>query len=43
MYGDLKEFKDLINKLMEAGRMLNHMIENPEKYLRKNTKSYRSN
>ena len=29
---------DLTNKAEEIGRMLNHMIENPEKYLRKEDK-----
>jgi four helix bundle protein len=30
--------KDLTKKVEEIGRMLNHMIENPEKYLRKHDK-----
>ena len=29
---------DLTNKVEEIGRMLNHLIENPEKYLRKEDK-----
>jgi len=28
-------YNDLINKSEEVGRMLNHMIENPEKYMPK--------
>ena len=27
-----EEYQDLINNLEEVGRMLNHMVENPEKY-----------
>lgn len=33
-YLDELIYKDLIAKSEEVGRMLNHMIENPEKYLR---------
>jgi len=29
---------DLLNKSKEIGKLLNHMIENPEKYTRKNLK-----
>jgi hypothetical protein len=28
-------YKDLFTRSEEVGRMLNHMVENPEKYLRK--------
>ena len=37
-YIDEKTAKDLTNKVEEIGRMLNHMIENPEKYLRNEDK-----
>jgi len=37
-YIDTDKCKDLIAKSEEVGRMLNHMIENPEKYLRKKEK-----
>lgn len=30
--------KDFLNKSIEIGKLLNYMIENPERYLRKNTK-----
>mgnify|MGYP003453615987 FL=1 len=30
--------EDLINRSQEIGRMLNHMIENPESYLRNTDK-----
>lgn len=33
-YIDKTTFEDLINRSSEIGRMLNHMIENPESYLR---------
>jgi len=33
-YIDKTTFEDLINRYREIGRMLNHMIENPESYLR---------
>jgi len=33
-YIDKTTFEDLINRSKEIGRMLNHMIENPESYLR---------
>jgi len=33
-YIDKTTFDDLINRYREIGRMLNHMIENPESYLR---------
>ncbi len=33
-YIDKTTFEDLINRSREIGRMLNHMIENPESYLR---------
>ncbi len=29
---------DLLNKSKEIGKLLNHMIENPEKYTRKNSR-----
>jgi len=32
-------YKDLILKSEEVGRMLNHMVENPEKYLRQKEKA----
>jgi four helix bundle protein len=31
-------YKDLLARSEEVGRMLNHMVENPEKYLRKEKK-----
>lgn len=34
-YVDDDKFKGLLTKSEEVGRMLNHMVENPEKYLRK--------
>ncbi len=37
-YIDNKIQKDLLNKSEEVGRLLNDMIENPEKYFRKNKK-----
>ena len=37
-YIDEKTKVDWTNKVEEIGRMLNHMIENPEKYLRKEDK-----
>ncbi len=37
-YIDEKIKKDLAAKIEEIGRMLNHMIENPEKYLRQEDK-----
>ena len=33
-----EEFDDLMNKSGEVGRLVNHMIENPNKYLRKKEK-----
>ena len=33
-----EKYNNFINKSEEIGRMLNHMIENPEKYLRQNEK-----
>ena len=33
-----ERYKDLIKKSEEVGRMLNHMIENPEKYLKQSEK-----
>jgi four helix bundle protein len=33
-YIDKKTVEDLLNRSQEVGRMLNHMIENPESYLR---------
>ncbi len=33
-YIDENMFEDLLNRSQEVGRMLNHMIENPENYLR---------
>ena len=33
-YIDKTVLEDLINRSQEVGRMLNHMIENPENYLR---------
>ena len=32
------QFKNLLEKSEEVGKLLNHMIENPEKYLRKKEK-----
>jgi four helix bundle protein len=32
-----EEYNDLINSSEEVGRMLNHMVENPEKFLPKNS------
>ena len=37
-YIDVKPYKNFIAKSEEAGRLLNHMIEYPEKYLRKTDK-----
>jgi len=37
-YINEKTKNDLTNKVEEIGRMLNHMIENPEKYLRNEDK-----
>ncbi len=37
-YIDVEKHKDLIAKSEEVGRMLNHMIENPKKYLRQKEK-----
>ena len=33
-YIDKTVLEDLISRSQEVGRMLNHMIENPENYLR---------
>jgi four helix bundle protein len=33
-----EQFKNLLEKSEEVGKLLNHMIENPEKYLRKKEK-----
>lgn len=33
-YIDKNTLEDLLNRSQEVGRMLNHMIENPESYLR---------
>ncbi len=35
-YISVKEYKELIIESEEVGRMLNHMIENPEKYRPRN-------
>ena len=32
----MKEYQELLDNLEEVGRMLNHMVENPEKYTPKN-------
>ena len=32
------QHKNLLNKSEEVGKMLNHMVENPEKYVRQNEK-----
>jgi four helix bundle protein len=32
------KYQDLLSKSEEVGRMLNHMVENPEKYLRQKEK-----
>ncbi len=32
------QFNSLLEKLEEVGKLLNHMIENPEKYIRKKDK-----
>ena len=37
-YIDKIKYKNFIERSEEIGRMLNHMIENPEKYLRKDEK-----
>jgi four helix bundle protein len=37
-YIDSENYKDLIAKSEEVGRLLNHMIENPENYLPKSRK-----
>jgi four helix bundle protein len=37
-YLELITYKDLLDKSEEVGKMLNHMIENPEKYRRSNEK-----
>ncbi|MCL6494264.1 MAG: four helix bundle protein [Ignavibacterium sp.] len=38
-YLNKNDYTNLINQSEEIGKLLNHMIENPEKYLRKNEKS----
>jgi four helix bundle protein len=37
-YVDEDRYNDLIKKSEEVGRMLNHMVENPEKYLKQSDK-----
>jgi four helix bundle protein len=37
-YIDLKIYEDLFRKAEEIGRLLNHMIEFPEKYLKQSDK-----
>ena len=37
-YMDETVYKDLISKSEEVGRMLNHMVEHPEKYVRQKEK-----
>jgi four helix bundle protein len=37
-YSDTTVYKDLIIKSEEVGRMLNHMVEHPEKYVRQKEK-----
>jgi four helix bundle protein len=37
-YIKLDSYKNLLTKSEEIGKLLNHMIENPEKYLRKSDK-----
>jgi four helix bundle protein len=37
-YLDETVYKDLISKSEEVGRMLNHMVEHPEKYVRQKEK-----
>ena len=37
-YIDDDKYKDLLAQSEEVGRMLNHMVENPEKYLRQEKK-----
>src|SRR5882757_8262728 len=37
-YVDDHEYKNLLTKSEEVGKMLNHMVENPEKYLRQKQK-----
>jgi four helix bundle protein len=37
-YIKLDSYKNLLAKSEEIGKLLNHMIENPEKYLRKSDK-----
>jgi four helix bundle protein len=31
-YISIEEYQDILDNLEEVGRMLNHMVENPEKY-----------
>ena len=38
-FPDEEKYDNYINRSEEIGRMLNHMIENPEKYVRQNEKS----
>ena len=38
-YMDETVYMNLIVKSEEVGRMLNHMVENPEKYVRQKEKS----
>lgn len=37
-YLEEKKFNELISQSEEVGRLLNHMVENPEKYVRKTEK-----
>ena len=37
-YLDESKYKDLLAQSEEVGRMLNHMVENPEKYVRQEKK-----
>lgn len=37
-YLDVTVYKDLISKSEEIGRMLNHMVDHPEKYVRQKVK-----
>jgi len=37
-YSDITAYQDLIIKSEEVGRMLNHMVEHPEKYVRQKEK-----
>lgn len=42
-YLEEEKFNQLISQSEEVGRLLNHMVENPEKYVRQNEKIQSSN